>query len=129
MVKLAAVFFADVVRAVQSGTAPHEAIQNATSTSPDILALRDAGLASGDMDTVAAIKKFGQPCGVDSCLPGAIHCIVKYSDDFRSALIENAKAGGDSAARGMIIGMVLGASLGYDKLPSDWIQTMNYQVD
>jgi ADP-ribosylglycohydrolase len=128
MVKLAAIFFADVVRAVHSGVSPHEAIENATSTSPEIISLRDAGLASGEMNTVEAVKKFGQPCGVDSCLPGAIHCIIKYSDDFRSALIENAKAGGDSAARGMIIGMVLGASLGYEKLPSDWIQTMNYKV-
>lgn len=128
MVKTAAIFVADIVRAVQSGVSPHEAIQNATSTSPDIIALRDAGLASKDMNTLDAIKKFGQSCGVDSCLPGAIHCIIKYGDDIRSALIENVKAGGDSAARGMIIGMVLGASLGYEKLPSDWIQDMNYTV-
>jgi len=93
MVKLAAMFFADVVRSVQSGISPREAIQNATSTSTDIIAWRDGGLASGDMNTLEAIKKFGQPCGVDSCLPGAIHCIIKYENDFKKALLENTQAG------------------------------------
>jgi ADP-ribosylglycohydrolase len=44
------------------------------------------------------------------------------------SLLENTRAGGDSAARGMIIGMILGASLGYEKLPQDWLETMNAKV-
>ena len=38
-----------------------------------------------------------------------IHLICKYEDNLQEGLIENAMAGGDSAARGLVIGAVLGA--------------------
>jgi ADP-ribosylglycohydrolase len=49
--------------------------------------------------------------------PGAVHLIVKYQDNPRQGLIENVMAGGDSAARGLIAGMVFGAYAGMDAIP------------
>jgi len=79
------------------------------------------GLDSGGKDTRTVIKKFGQMCGIAAALPGAIHLIISYQDDLESALIENVMAGGDSAARGLVVGMILGAHLGAAAIPQDWL--------
>jgi ADP-ribosylglycohydrolase len=39
-------------------------------------------------------------------------------------LIQSVMAGGDSAGRNLLAGMVLGAHLGMEALPDDWIAGM-----
>ncbi|MGA2940205.1 MAG: ADP-ribosylglycohydrolase family protein, partial [Syntrophobacteraceae bacterium] len=41
--------------------------------------------------------------------------------NLREALVENVMAGGDSAARGLVVGMILGAHLGFEAIPSEWL--------
>ena len=53
-----------------------------------------------------------------------VHLIAKYENDLKEALIQSVMAGGDSAARGMIVGMVLGAHLGPDSLPMEWVSEL-----
>lgn len=94
----------------------------------------DAGIADMDLDmrleasldTVATnsrdtVKAFGQACTIASALPGAVHLILAYEMDFTEAMVQNVMAGGDSAARGMAIGMVLGAHHGLDGLNDGWL--------
>ncbi|MCK5811569.1 MAG: ADP-ribosylglycohydrolase family protein [Clostridiales bacterium] len=71
------------------------------------------------------IVKLGQSCGVESALPSTLYLLLKYQDDFRKAIIENTKAGGDSAARGIMIGTILGAYHGIDGIPKKWLSDMN----
>ncbi len=73
-------------------------------------------------DTTNAIVKLGQTCHVDHAFPATLYLLKKYSHSLEEALIENAMAGGDSAARGMLLGMVLGASLGREAIPERWVQ-------
>ena len=54
---------------------------------------------------------------MDGGFEGTIHLLVSY-DNFKDVMIANAKAGGDSAARGMIVGMLMGAA-NYE-IPSLW---------
>jgi ADP-ribosylglycohydrolase len=56
--------------------------------------------------------------------PGVVHLIVKYENNLEEALIQSVMAGGDSAARGMLVGMVLGAHLGPESIPGKWLSEL-----
>ena len=47
----------------------------------------------------------------------------KNYQDYKEAMIANVKAGGDSAARGMLVGMIMGAA--GKSLPASWKEGMN----
>ncbi len=82
------------------------------------------GLESAAQDTLAAILRFGQACGVKSAFPGAVHLIARYEENPAQGLIENVMAGGDSAARGLAAGMVFGAWKGKEAVPDRWVAGM-----
>ena len=75
-------------------------------------------------ETEAVIKNFGQACTIASALPGAVHLVTEYENDLQAALIANVMAGGDSAARGLAVGMLLGAHLGTQAIPDAWLTGM-----
>ncbi|MBW2440734.1 MAG: ADP-ribosylglycohydrolase family protein [Deltaproteobacteria bacterium] len=79
------------------------------------------GLQSATVETRQAMLDFGQMCEVESAFPCVIHLVAKYEKKLSQALIENAMAGGDSAGRGLIAGMVLGAHLGLEAIPPRWL--------
>lgn len=79
------------------------------------------GLESIENETRGAILDFGQMCEVEAAFPSVIHLIAKYENNLKEALIENVMAGGDSAGRGLLVGMILGAHLGMDAIPEAWL--------
>lgn len=119
-----AAFLANVAWEVLHGADPAEA-----TTALVIKGVADIGLDtrlqaaldSVDKDSLTIIKEFGQMCGIDSALPSVVHLVLKYNTDLPAALIANVYAGGDSAARGMSLGMVVGAAEGCTPLPSSWL--------
>jgi ADP-ribosylglycohydrolase len=70
-------------------------------------------LTTGD-----ALEKIGQSCDAAVALPAVWLLLRRHSADPEKALIENALAGGDSAARGLFLGIILGAAGA--KLPDTW---------
>ena len=122
-----AAFIARTAWSVLAGAAPQAALEAALEEGvADIdldIRLRSA-LESAGKDTRTVIGRFGQMCGIASALPGAVHLICSYADDPRTALIENVQAGGDSAARGLVAGLVLGAGHGVDAVPGGWLTGM-----
>ena len=67
-------------------------------------------------------------CAVGAALPGAIYAVLHQEHNLEEALIETVLAGGDSAARGMVTGMILGAFLGSEKIPTRWLDDLvSYQ--
>jgi ADP-ribosylglycohydrolase len=84
----------------------------------------DAGMRSAARDSIEVIREFGRSCHTPEVFPGIIHLITKYDMDLKEALVQAVMAGGDSAARAMIVGMILGAHLGMDALPDEWSSSM-----
>ena len=89
----------------------------------------DAGVKSAARDSIEVIREFGRSCHTPEAFPGIIHLIAKYDMDLKEALVQAVMAGGDSAARAMIVGMILGAHLGMDALPDEWISSMKKTQD
>ena len=124
-----AAFIARTAWSVLEGAAPQAAMEEALEEGvADIdldIRLRTA-LESAGKDTRTVIGRFGQMCGIASALPGAVHLISAYADDPKTALIENVMAGGDSAARGLVTGLVLGARHGVDAVDRAWLTGMRH---
>lgn len=72
-------------------------------------------------DSVSTIKDIGQSCSSQFAFPSTLFLILKNQTNFMKAMQENILSGGDSAGRGMLIGMVLGASLGISQMPQHLI--------
>jgi ADP-ribosylglycohydrolase len=122
-----AAFFSTVTYQVLKGASPVSAIESVKRegfNSDPFLEWIQKGLQSAEQDTRQAILDLGQMCESAAAFPGVIHLIAKYENDLKQALVENVMAGGDSAARGLIVGMVLGAHLGMDAIPQQWLSEM-----
>ncbi|MGE0086507.1 MAG: ADP-ribosylglycohydrolase family protein [Desulfococcaceae bacterium] len=122
-------FFARVIFLIFKGAKPVEAVQEIVSTenfemSPISMWVSD-GLKSSDRESVSVISGFGQACETKQVFPGVIHLIAKYEDNLKEALVQAVMAGGDSAARGSMTGMVLGAYLGMESIPGQWLSGMS----
>lgn len=112
---------------VLQGLRPMEAVEETLEEGVNDLDLDlkiRAGLDSAGEDTKKTIKRFGQACVISSALPGVIHLIATYENDLVTALTENVMAGGDSAARGLAAGMILGAHVGIKAIPLEWLGDM-----
>jgi ADP-ribosylglycohydrolase len=120
--------FARAVWRVLEGQRPVAALTaalEATSGADGIADLVAAGLETRDQDTRQAILELGQACEVAQALPATVHLIARHEGELKTALVENIMAGGDSAARGMLAGMLLGASLGKEAIPQEWLAPIN----
>ena len=76
-------------------------------------------------NAVNAIAKLGPACSISSALPSILYLALKHGDDIKSAFIENAMAGGDNCARGLVLGMLLGAANGISSIPERWVNELN----
>jgi ADP-ribosylglycohydrolase len=123
-----AAFFARVAVEALAGTPPRMAFSRVQSDlvpdGPLALWLAEA-LGTTGVDTRRAIAQFGQMCEIDAAFPATVHLIAKYENDLEAALVENVMAGGDSAGRGLLAGMVLGAYQGWSAIPHRWLADLS----
>ncbi|MBI4804965.1 MAG: ADP-ribosylglycohydrolase family protein [Desulfovibrio sp.] len=123
----AAEFFARTAHAVLAGTPPVRAMESALADrlpgSPLHGWFKDGVDASGE-DSIQAVARFGQSCHIDGAFQSTVQLIARHQDHPGEALVDSAMAGGDSAARNLLVGMVLCAWKGIESLPSAWLQTL-----
>jgi ADP-ribosylglycohydrolase len=68
----------------------------------------------------AIVDEFGQSCPLASSFPSCIQAAVKHWDSFETAILHNARAGGDNAGRAAMLGAWIGAMLGIQGIPREW---------
>ncbi len=121
------IFLAESCHAILLGATPREAFKQVLTESMDDSELKlrlHKCLESTQIDTRLQVKEFGQACSINAALPGAVYTVLKHEDNLEEALIETVMAGGDSAARGMVVGMLLGAYHGKNQIPSRWLEKL-----
>lgn len=71
-----------------------------------------------------AIKELGEGWVADEAFAIAIYSCLKYSNSFEDAVICAINHDGDSDSTGAIAGNIIGASLGYEKIPPYYIDNI-----
>lgn len=119
-------FLTQLTYRVLKGESPTDVVMNLKKTVSKTL-FDDIEFAKNMVphQTAYAMKQLGQSCDSDYAFPAVLYFVMKYEDDLKNALLENVYAGGDSAARGMVIGAILGAYHGEEKIPVNWLASMN----
>lgn len=123
----AAEFFARTTHAVLTGASPVEAMTAALEgrfPGSPLHAWFKLGLDAAAEDSLLAIARFGQSCHVDGAFQSVVQLIARHQGAPAEALVDSAMAGGDSAARNIIVGMVLCAQSGMEGIPQGWLDAL-----
>jgi ADP-ribosylglycohydrolase len=115
-----------VIKRILSGYSPKQSLGLVyVKSSPSIKKAYDLAKSLLDEPSTIAIDSIGQSCSSSYGFPAALYLILKYEEDMRKALEANCYAGGDSAARGMYVGMILGAHHGLEAIDQSLIDSLN----
>lgn len=118
-------FTATLIRELIIGHPLIASIENTMKHFPSLEPFYEMARKRVDSDIVDAVKDIGQSCSCLYSFPSALLIVLKYHQNFEQAMEANILCGGDSAARGMFIGMVLGASLGIEAIPKAYYETLS----
>ena len=81
-----------------------------------------------DKPSNEAIASLGASCAVEGGLASTIYLLINYHNDFEALLKANTLAGGDTASRAIVSGMVVGARYGFEAIKPTWIEELtDYQ--
>ncbi len=108
----------EILAALLDGESLEAAADAVTGVEP-AKKVREARAALG-YSVMEATLGFGQSCPLAKTFPGALHAALKFPEDFRSAIVETTRAGGDNAGRAAMVGAWLGAHLGMVGIPGEW---------
>ena len=121
-------FLAAAAARILHGSPPVDALRaeaNGSFAGTKVQEWVEAGIASRDTETVEAISRFGQTCHTSEAFPGVVHLVARHGENPEEALVQSVMAGGDSAARNLGAGMLLGAWSGGEAIPSRWVEELN----
>lgn len=118
-------FFTRVAYKVLDNKKPSDAVEEVSKEMKNEWISKKVALAKKHkkQSPVEAIDELGQACTVSGAFPATIYLILKYEEDYKEAMIANVMSGGDSAARGLLAGMIIGAYR-EDTIPKEWLKEM-----
>lgn len=79
-------------------------------------------LAINDKEPIEAIGELGEGWVGEEAIAIAIYCALKYQNDFSKAICAAVNHDGDSDSTGAITGNILGAYIGMNNIPKQWIE-------
>ena len=82
------------------------------------------GLSQEDINDLDAIHKLGQGWIGDEAFAIAVYCSLKYPEDIEKALIAAVNHEGDSDSTGAITGNIVGAHVGFSRIPEKFIKDL-----
>ena len=104
-----------IISAVLGGSGLRETIFEYGS---DWFSKRKAEQWSREPDEVVIGHRVSPACYIADAFPASLYLAWKYADDFEAGVITNANLGGDNCHRGAVLGAMLGAAAGTDRMPS-----------
>ncbi len=78
---------------------------------------RKAALWSKEPDLVVVGRHVSPACYIRESFPASLYLAWKYADDFEAAVVANTMVGGDNCHRGAVVGALVGAACGLERLP------------
>ncbi len=126
----AAEYFVRVVDAGLSGDSIADALEAAARAeyeSLDARGMLEKAREHSTLDALEAGSKLGLTCHLPEAFPLTLSYLLKFADEPLEGLSANVLAGGDSAARGILMGLVFGAISGAAWLPQVWLDELSVQ--
>jgi ADP-ribosylglycohydrolase len=122
----AAEFIVRATRRLIDGAAPEEALATAAEAQYEALPIREylAKAKRAQRPVEKAVEQIGQACPIEQAFPAFLAVFLLDTESFESAMINNVMAGGDSAARALPLGILLGAYHGVKAIPNSWLTEM-----
>lgn len=93
----------------------------------EILRKIRAAFQAKHLNVTEATLHFGQSCPLICSFPAAVQAAARYADQYPTAILEIARAGGDSAGRASLAGAWLGACLGVAGIPEAWRSRLRHR--
>lgn len=72
----------------------------------------------------ALIKQIGTGCFALESIPFSVAVFLRHTIDFKAGVLEAVNAGGDTDSNASMVGAMIGANIGLDRIPNDWIQSV-----
>lgn len=79
---------------------------------------------AADITDVEAIHELGEGWVGEEALAIAVYCAMRHEQDFQAALIAAVNHNGDSDSTGAVAGNILGARLGVEAIPDEYIDDL-----
>lgn len=121
-----------IISCIIEGMEIDEAIEHAISFARDMdghcecveIVEKAVKFSKNDLVDTDAIRMLGEGWVGEEALAIAIYSSLKYKNNFKKALICSVNHDGDSDSTGAICGNILGAYLGSDNIPKEWIDVI-----
>lgn len=97
-----------ILQSVADGTPLRETLMNQAG---DWFSTKKAMKWSRQDDRLVIGQRLSPACYIDQSFPASLYLAWKYHEDLASAIIANAKVGGDSCHRGAVVGSLVAAEI------------------